>query len=241
MSISALGSSTAATTAATTATTSTSTAQSSVAKTSTGTVASAVSLAGDASVVATIGAGGTSTTTYSAAGLLNSIVDAGAAPSVTVPSIGTDTSQVAQLANDAGVVDTLSTSASGSGEYSANSTLKNLSAAHAGQRRALAALQPGRRSILPPVSAPVVQLVVDSRPLAWHQAPGSRSSADDCHHHQRRPVGSGLAGRGAKRLLELSVVVRGGDDGRGERRSAYWLLASSSAVISSSMLCSTVW
>lgn len=128
MSISALGSSTSpAATTASAAASSTASAQNPVAKNNGGAVASAVTLAGDASVIATLGGGAAGTTTYSAVGLLNSITEAGAAPSVTVPSIGTDTSQVAQLANDAGIVDTLGSSVTGAGVYSATGTLANLS------------------------------------------------------------------------------------------------------------------
>lgn len=97
------------------------------AKPSSGAVTSAVNLASQASIVAILGGSG-GTSTYSAAGLLNSFAQAGQAPSVTVPSIGTDTSQVAQLANDAGVVNTLTGSASSAGAYSATGTLQNLSA-----------------------------------------------------------------------------------------------------------------
>jgi hypothetical protein len=92
-------------------------------------VSTAVSLASDASIVSLLG-GGTGASTYSALGLLGTINTAGEATEpTTVPKLGTDVSQVAQLANDAGVVGTLNAgTTSASGEYSSSGALQNLSA-----------------------------------------------------------------------------------------------------------------
>ena len=122
--------SSASTTAASTGTT-TSISSSSSSQTSAA-VAAATALASDSGVVATIGGGNTSGLgTYSAQGLLNAYATAGTTSQTTVvPTIGTDTSQVAQLSNDAAVVGTLNSSSNtaAAGTYSSSGTLQNLSA-----------------------------------------------------------------------------------------------------------------
>lgn len=133
MSISSVTSSTAATTAATTASTAATPVYSlsplATAKQQNANVTTAVNLSSDASIVSILG-GGSAPTVYSAQGFLNAINTAGTTTTAaTVPSIGTDTSQVAQLANDAGIVGTLAPSTSSeSGVYSSSGGLQNLSA-----------------------------------------------------------------------------------------------------------------
>ncbi|HEV7816389.1 MAG TPA: hypothetical protein VGP06_14990 [Janthinobacterium sp.] len=98
-------------------------------KSSAAAIASAVNLSSNASIVSILGGGTGASATYSAAGLLNTINQAGTtAEPVVVPPVGLDTTGVAQLAADAGVVGTLSSSASESGVYTATGTLQNLSA-----------------------------------------------------------------------------------------------------------------
>jgi hypothetical protein len=134
MSISSINSTTASSTPAATATTTTAAAPVysasplATARQQNANVASAVSLSSDASIVSILG-GSSAPTTYSAQGFLNAINTAGTTTTAaTVPTKGTDTSQVAQLANDAGVVGTLSGTAAQAGVYSSSGGLQNLSA-----------------------------------------------------------------------------------------------------------------
>ncbi|MRX09709.1 hypothetical protein GJ697_17880 [Pseudoduganella sp. FT25W] len=80
----------------------------------------AVSLSAQSAVVALLG-GSTGATVYSPSGLMNSLTQAGTVEEpVTTPVEGshTDTTNAAQLAQDQGIVSTLSSSATGSGVYS---------------------------------------------------------------------------------------------------------------------------
>ena len=82
----------------------------------------AVDLSAQSAVVATLGGAGSSTSVYSAAGLLNSLQQAGSGEeAVAVPVAGsnTDTSQAAQQALDQGILSSFASNASSSGIYSA--------------------------------------------------------------------------------------------------------------------------
>lgn len=122
----ATGTTASTTTASTPASISSSTTQSSAAA-----VSLATTLAANSSVVATLGGSTSGLGTYSALGLLNSFESAGTSSTdIAVPTVGSDVSAAAQLANDAGVVGTLTTSDSTAeaGTYSATGTLQNLPA-----------------------------------------------------------------------------------------------------------------
>jgi hypothetical protein len=80
----------------------------------------AVDLSGQSAVVATLGGATSGTGVYSAAGLLNSLEQAGASEeTISVPKAGsnTDTSQAAQQALDQGILSSFASSASSSGIY----------------------------------------------------------------------------------------------------------------------------
>ena len=80
----------------------------------------AVDLSGQSAVVATLGGSTSGTGVYSAAGLLNSLQQAGVSEeSISVPKAGsnTDTSQSAQQALDQGILASFTGSASSSGIY----------------------------------------------------------------------------------------------------------------------------
>jgi hypothetical protein len=82
--------------------------------------AQAVDLSGQSAVVATLGGATSGTGVYSAAGLLNSLAQAGVSEeTISVPEAGsnTDTSQSAQQALDQGILASFTGSASSSGIY----------------------------------------------------------------------------------------------------------------------------
>lgn len=88
----------------------------------------AVSLSAEAGVVATLGGGGLSPMTYSAAGLLNILTQAGPAPSSTqTTDSSTNPQTAAQNSTDQGVVGTLPTNAVTSGTYNSSGALNALS------------------------------------------------------------------------------------------------------------------
>ncbi|HEY8099257.1 MAG TPA: hypothetical protein VIF82_00740 [Burkholderiaceae bacterium] len=94
-----------------------------------GLVQTAVELAANASAIASLGNSGTALQTYDAAGLLNSIAQAGSAPStsIPVPSSGTDTQTEGQQLIDQSVVGTLPSDPGTSGIYSSAGTVQNFS------------------------------------------------------------------------------------------------------------------
>lgn len=90
----------------------------------------AVSLSGQSAVVATLGGWTAGTGMYSAAGLLDTLSQAGVdAEPVTVPTKGSDTdsSNAAQQALNQGIVSTMASSASGSGVYTGAGSVNGLS------------------------------------------------------------------------------------------------------------------
>lgn len=88
----------------------------------------AVDLSADAGVIATLGSTSTSLQTYSATGLLNTIAQAGSAPSASAPAppAGTDIPSTVQQQVDKGIADTLSADPATSGVYGRAGTLQNL-------------------------------------------------------------------------------------------------------------------
>lgn len=92
----------------------------------------AVELSAKAGAIATLGNSGTPLQTYDAVGLLNSIVEAGSAPSgsVPAPSSGTDTHIVGQHPADQGVVNTLPSDPTSSGIYNSSGVVQNFTAAN---------------------------------------------------------------------------------------------------------------
>jgi hypothetical protein len=92
--------------------------------------AQAVDLSGQSAVVATLGGATSGTGVYSAAGLLNSLAQAGVSEeTITVPEAGsnTDTSQSAQQALDQGILASYTGSASSSGIYTVGGSSSGLS------------------------------------------------------------------------------------------------------------------
>lgn len=84
----------------------------------------AVTLSSQSAVVASLGAS-TSSTVYSATGLLNSLQQAGtASDTISTPEAGSDTSNTAQQAQDQSIVSSLSSS--GSGVYGSSGTVDSL-------------------------------------------------------------------------------------------------------------------
>lgn len=107
---------------------STGTAAISVAKTAdTGLAQTAVNLSSEANVVATLGGGSPSAVTYDAAGLLNILIQAGAAPSITQGADNSANPQTtARNSTDQSIVNTLSSDSATSGIYSSSGALQGL-------------------------------------------------------------------------------------------------------------------
>jgi hypothetical protein len=100
------------------------TSASNVAKTSdSGLAQTAVSLSAAGSIVATLGGGSSSPLTYDAAGLLNSLVQAGTAPTSAQTA---STQATAQNSTNQGSVSTLSTSPTTSSVYNSSGSLQGL-------------------------------------------------------------------------------------------------------------------
>jgi hypothetical protein len=100
-----------------------------IAAASVGEVQTAVALSANAGVIATLGNFGLAVQTYNAAGLLNTIAQAGNAPSepMPVPATGTDTQTLTQQTQDQNVVGTLPSDAATSGIYNSSGSLQPLS------------------------------------------------------------------------------------------------------------------
>jgi len=86
----------------------------------------AVSLSAEGNIVATLGGGSSSSLTYDAAGLLNSLVQAGTATSSAQTSGNSSNPATAQNSTDQGIVSTLSASPTTSGVYNSSGTLQGL-------------------------------------------------------------------------------------------------------------------
>ena len=82
-------------------------------------------------VVATLGSAPSATQTYDAAGLYNSIAQAGTStsttPTVTVPSAGSNVQQAAQQSTDSSIVGSLPSSSAASGFYTGSGVLQSAS------------------------------------------------------------------------------------------------------------------
>jgi len=92
-----------------------------------GLVQTAASLAYNGNIVATLGSGSVSSLTYDAAGLLNSILQAGTSSAPAQTTGKNSSAQVtARSSTDQGIVNTLSTSASASGVYTSSGSLQGL-------------------------------------------------------------------------------------------------------------------
>jgi hypothetical protein len=98
-----------------------------VSKADTGTVATAVDLGELSSVVANLGASQAGAQTYNAAGLLNSVAQAGQAPTPQkIPPADTDIPAYEQDLTDLAVVGTLGASTGTSGIYTPSGSLQDL-------------------------------------------------------------------------------------------------------------------
>lgn len=87
----------------------------------------AVDLAAAGSVVATLGGGASAPLTYDAAGLLNTLVQAGTAPSSVPPASSSgSTPQSAQNSTDQAILNTLPVNAAAAGVYTPSGTLQAL-------------------------------------------------------------------------------------------------------------------
>lgn len=92
-----------------------------------GLVQTSVDLSGTADIIASFGTTGTDVQTYTAAGLLNSISQAGNSPSTSpvIPAQGTDTQSLVQQSTDQGVIGSLASDPMTSGIYSSSGMLQS--------------------------------------------------------------------------------------------------------------------
>ena len=86
----------------------------------------AVSLSAEGNIVATLGGGSSSSLTYDAAGLLNSLAQAGTATSSVQTAGNSSNPATAQNSTDQGIVSTLTSSPTTSGVYNSSGTLQGL-------------------------------------------------------------------------------------------------------------------
>jgi hypothetical protein len=88
----------------------------------------AVQLSANADVIATLGSSGTSPLTYNAAGLFDTIAQAGSTPStaIPVPPNGSDIQSATQQQVDQGIANTLPANPAAAGVYGSAGTLQNL-------------------------------------------------------------------------------------------------------------------
>lgn len=107
-----------------------------------GAVTDAVDLASMSSIVASLGGNSATSDTYNAVGLLNSIEQAGQAPSTTptIPAVGQDSL-------DAAVVGSLSDSSTASGIYTPGGEFQNLSSSTTQNYQALLNANPDLASV----------------------------------------------------------------------------------------------
>lgn len=90
-----------------------------------GLVQTSVDLSSTADIIASFGTTGTDVQSYTAAGLLNSISQAGSAPSTSpaIPAPGSDTQSLIQQSTDQGIIGTLASDPTTSGIYSSSGML----------------------------------------------------------------------------------------------------------------------
>ncbi len=91
-----------------------------------GLVQEAASLSAIGNIVTTLGGGSTSSLTYDAAGLLNTLVQAGTASSSSQTTANSANPASAQNSTDQGIVNTLATSSTASGVYTSSGSLQGL-------------------------------------------------------------------------------------------------------------------